>query len=284
MRSLPDSFDKNAVAEIDSRLLKIMNDENVIIPLAIESGSRAWGFPSPDSDYDCRFVFVRPVENSFTLFSKRDVIETPLTPLIDVNGWELSKALKLLLSGNAVIVEWLTSPLVYHANLEFRADFLKLAGEVCDRNDVSRHYFHLARNQFNRSVGEGKDIGLKKIFYSLRPLMALRWMRFHADQRIAPMHFPTLCDEADLPADLMRSIQSLMALKAQTREMGTGVVPGVIMEFLTSELELAAKWTAGKGKSDDESKKEKIDFFWRHWLSALHCDRNNIAKPSSSVG
>ena len=88
-------------------------DHNVRILLAVESGSRAWGFPSPDSDFDCRFIYVRRSGEYLSLFPPRDVIEFPPDPLLDVNGWDLGKALRLLLKGNAVVIEWLTSPYIY---------------------------------------------------------------------------------------------------------------------------------------------------------------------------
>ena len=113
-------MDDTIVAEIRSRLKSLEAQERVTIPLAIESGSTAWGFPSPDSDYDCRFVYVRPLAETFTLFPRRDVIEEPLTEVFDINGWELSKALRLMLAGNAVIVEWLRSNFAYQENGEFR--------------------------------------------------------------------------------------------------------------------------------------------------------------------
>ncbi len=119
MRQLSPDFDQQIVSEIDARLNGICAEHNVTIPLAIESGSRAWGFPSPDSDYDCRFVFIRPREDYLTLFPPRDVIETPLTPILDVNGWDIGKAIKLMLNGNAVILEWLMSPLTYRSNDHF---------------------------------------------------------------------------------------------------------------------------------------------------------------------
>jgi len=103
MRSVPDSLDPTVVAEIDARLGSL----GVAIPWAIESGSRAWGFPSPDSDYDCRFIFVRSASDYLSLWPKRDVIETPLDEIFDVNGWDLIKAVRLLVQGNAVVAEWL---------------------------------------------------------------------------------------------------------------------------------------------------------------------------------
>ena len=44
-----------------SKLRQIGQEENVTLLHAVESGSRAWGFPSPDSDYDVRFIYYRPL-------------------------------------------------------------------------------------------------------------------------------------------------------------------------------------------------------------------------------
>ena len=108
LRRLAPDFDPSVVAGIDAKLREVEANHGVRILLAIESGSRGWGFASPDSDYDCRFIFVRPRDDYLTLFPKRDVIEYPPDGLYDGNGWDLPKALKLLLKGNAVIIEWLT--------------------------------------------------------------------------------------------------------------------------------------------------------------------------------
>jgi len=113
LRSIPADFARGPLAEVDMRLAGIVRGQGVAIGLAIESGSRAWGVPSLDSDYDCRFLFIRPADQYLSPWSTRDVIETPLVDDIDLNGRELGKALKLLLKGNAVIVEWLISPIVY---------------------------------------------------------------------------------------------------------------------------------------------------------------------------
>src|ERR1044071_5634208 len=107
MRAIPDSFDRSVVAEVDRRLREVEESHGVRIPWAIESGSRAWGFPSPDSDYDCRFLFVRAHAQYLSPWLSRDVIETPLDKIYDVNGWDVRKALQLLVKGNAVVIEWL---------------------------------------------------------------------------------------------------------------------------------------------------------------------------------
>lgn len=95
----------NAPAAVLEALARIRAEHGVRIPLAVESGSRAWGFSSPDSDREARFLFVRPAAQLLTPWPPRDVIELPIVGDLDVNGWELGKALKLLLKGNAVVVE-----------------------------------------------------------------------------------------------------------------------------------------------------------------------------------
>jgi hypothetical protein len=120
LRTLSADFDPAVVAAIDARLDAIAHEHHATVLLAIESGSRAWGFPSPDSDYDCRFIYVRRREDYLTLYPPRDVIEFPLEGELDVNGWDLGKALRLLLKGNAVVIEWLTSPYAYAGDASFR--------------------------------------------------------------------------------------------------------------------------------------------------------------------
>lgn len=143
LRQIPQIFSPSVVDEIDRRLSGICADDGVAIPLAVESGSRAWGFPSPDSDYDCRFVFVRPPEQHLTPWPRRDVIETPLDPVFDLNGWDLGKAIKLLLKGNAVILEWLRSPIVYRGEAWFRSELLEFAEQYASRDLIARHHLHI---------------------------------------------------------------------------------------------------------------------------------------------
>src|SRR5690349_20942167 len=97
LRHLGPGFDPTVVTAIDARLRAVADEHHATVLLAIESGSRAWGFPSPDSDYDCRFIYVRGRDDYLSLREPRDVIEFPTDPVLDVNGWDLGKALKLLL-------------------------------------------------------------------------------------------------------------------------------------------------------------------------------------------
>lgn len=241
LRTIPDSMDRAAVAQIDARLDSIRNEHAANVLLAIESGSRAWGFPSPDSDYDCRFLYLRPANHYLALFPERDVIETPLQGELDVNGWDLQKALKLLLKGNAVVIEWLTSPIIYEADRQFREDMADLAHAVAERSLVGRHYLHLGMRQRKAYFANDKEVALKKIFYALRPAAALRWLRLHADQAVAPMHFPTLMQESDVPAEVADIVRALTEQKAVTRELGKGKLPVPVADFIDQEFGLASK-------------------------------------------
>ncbi|MFI6168095.1 DNA polymerase beta superfamily protein [Nocardia sp. NPDC051052] len=237
LRAIPASMDPTVVGSIDLELAGIERERRVSIRLAIESGSRAWGFPSPDSDYDCRFVYVANLDTYLSPWRTRDVLETPLSGLLDVNGWDLAKALRLLVAGNAVLIEWLMSPIVYRGDSRFRDDLRALADQVADRHRVARHYLHLGGKQWELF---DRNRSLKKVFYSLRPAMALRWLREHPGVAVAPMHLPTLMAESDLPADLVAAVAELTELKSRTREMGSGTVPMPIAAFIESEFELAA--------------------------------------------
>lgn len=259
-------MDADTVSAIDIRLDGIAREHGVTIPLAIESGSRAWGFPSPDSDYDCRFVYVRAPEQYLTLFPRRDVIETPLTEVFDVNGWDIAKALKLMLAGNAVIVEWLTSPIIYQADRAFRDSFLELAGMTADRMRIAQHYLHLGRNILASRLGDLDDVPVKKLFYALRPAIALRWMRLHPDARLPPMHFPALCADADLAADLDACIQDLLARKAVTRELGRGSMPELIRSAILSEFDAADMAFTQNSERGPEAD-ERADAFFRDWVT-----------------
>ena len=237
MRAIPSSFDAAVVAAIDRRLDEVAATERARIPLAIESGSRAWDFASPDSDYDCRFLYLRRRERYLSLYPVRDVIETPLDPVLDVNGWDIGKALQLIVKGNAVVLEWLSSPIVYRGDDRFRRSLADFAAAHASRDLVRQHYRHLGERQWRR---HGAEMPAKKLFYSLRPAAVLRWMRLHGGM-LPPMHFPTLMDESDVAADVRSIVDDLLARKAETRELGTMRPDASVAAFITAEYAIAAR-------------------------------------------
>jgi predicted nucleotidyltransferase len=224
-----DGFDPQAVGEIGNRL-DLARQSGVRILFAIESGSRAWGFPSPDSDYDCRFVYVWPPDDHLVLRVQRDVIEFPIEGDIDAGGWDLRKALLLAMNGNAVIREWASSPFVYEEIEGFRASLLDVLDQITPPAMVARHYFGLLRR--HGPTPEASDFKLKKLFYAIRPALSLLYMEQRDFVSLPPMELPALMAGVDLPAPLVELIASMVETKKVTREMGTGPVPSLIAAFL----------------------------------------------------
>lgn len=224
-----EDFAPEAVREIRARLDSV-RQQGVHIGFAIESGSRAWGFPSPDSDYDCRFVYIRPVADHLALEVPRDVIEFPIVGDIDTGGWDLKKALILALKGNAVIVEWLKSPLVYEEEPGFRARLSEVLDRIVDPGKVSAHYFGLLQRHASQQREEA--VKLKKLLYALRPAVALEWMRQRGFSLLPPMNLEEMIGQTVLPERVVDAIAELVAAKKVTRELGEGPIPSVIFDFI----------------------------------------------------
>jgi predicted nucleotidyltransferase len=259
------------VARIDAMLDRIVDEHRVFLPLAVESGSRAWGFSSPDSDYDCRFVFVRRAADHLTPWTPRDVIELPLEGDLDANGWDLGKALRLLLKGNAVIIEWLCSPVIYRGQRWFRDGFLEFARHAASREAIARHYLHLGERQRRVYFGDGTSVAQKKIFYALRPAATLRWLRMHPAEAVAPMHFPTLMAECEPPAELTEEVVALMRQKAITHELGTAPLSPIVAGFIDSEFELARGAFESKAPGTEE-RTTRAEQFYRMVVERLESD------------
>jgi uncharacterized protein len=221
-------FDPDAVSAIRERL-DMARQTGVILLFAIESGSRAWGFPSPDSDYDCRFVYLRPAAQHLVLQVQRDVIEFPIEGDIDAGGWDLRKALLLALKGNAVIHEWVDSPLVYEEMPGFRDRLRSVLADIAYPEQIARHYAGLLRVHFPGGDGQTK---LKKLFYAIRPALSLQFLHERSYKQLPPMDIDNLLANVDITQGLRDEIAQLLILKKSTREMGMGLVPGAIAAFL----------------------------------------------------
>lgn len=216
-----DCIARDARVLICEKLDAIEREHDVRLLFAVESGSRAWGFPSPDSDYDVRFVYLRRPEWYLSVQARRDVIELPIEGDLDINGWDLKKALQLLIKPNPVLLEWLRSPIVYRADGEAMVKLADLALRTAHQRPSAYHYLHLCRTQYARFI-EGKPaVKLKKYFYVLRPALALMWQRAHP-QRPLPMNLGELRAGLDLPPALDELLDDLLARKAASRELGEG--------------------------------------------------------------
>src|ERR1700761_5948941 len=164
-------------------------ENQVQILFACESGSRAWGFASPDSDYDVRFIYLQPRNNYLSIHERRDVIELPVNEILDVNGWDIRKALQLFLKSNAPLYEWLQSPIVYKEDSGFAAELRKLMPVYFSHRAGCHHYLSMTRNTFENDL-QDPEVKLKKYFYALRPALACRWIL--EKRAVPPMEFHQL--------------------------------------------------------------------------------------------
>lgn len=227
---------------ITAQLKQIEQEEGAHILLAVESGSRAWGFHSPDSDYDVRFVYARPMDWRYRLDKTRDVIERPIDAELDISGWELAKALRLMTGTNAALLEWLQSPIVYRADAPAVDALLTLARRVIDRRAMTWHYSSMLDTQITRHKVADGAIKLKRYFYAIRPALTLRWMRLQ-DAATPPMHMAALRAGCALPDDVAQDLDTLTARKMESLEAAHAIVSVPAMdELIFDEQRAATDW------------------------------------------
>jgi predicted nucleotidyltransferase len=224
----------DALARIQADLDRIERDERVRILFAVESGSRAWGFPSPDSDFDARFVYVREPDWYVSITPGRDVIELPIDGDFDVNGWDIRKALFLLLKPNPVLLEWLSSPIRYRWNADVCVQLLAFAKRTAHAQACLHHYLSVSRRLWNEFVEGREDVNLKKYFYILRPALCIAWIRERAGE-IPPMSLPDVMAGVELSGEFRSNVSGLLALKSQASEIGNGARIAVLDDFIQRE-------------------------------------------------
>jgi predicted nucleotidyltransferase len=174
---------------IREKLEGIELGNSVKVLYACESGSRAWGFASPDSDYDVRFVYMQTRDQYLSIRERSDVIELPVNEVLDIGGWDCRKALQLFLKSNAVLYEWLQSPIVYKETTGFASELRGLMGKYFSMRAGGHHYLSMARNTLENDL-QGDSVKLKKYFYALRPALACLWVVERAG--VPPMEFGSL--------------------------------------------------------------------------------------------
>lgn len=217
---------------VPKKLQEIEKEYNVTILLAVESGSRAWGFASPDSDFDVRFIYKRPKNEYLKLNTDRDVIELPVDDTWDVNGWDLDKTLKLLFKSNPTLFEWINSPLCYYKT-DFTDKIKPVLNEYFSVKNTVYHYLNTARNNMMIYLS-GEKIHPKKYFYALRPVLACLWVLEH--QTPPPVLFSELT-KTMLPDNLLPSLDYLLDIKMNNPEKAEIAPVRDIDEFLRQHIE-----------------------------------------------
>ncbi|MGN0676751.1 MAG: nucleotidyltransferase domain-containing protein [Ruminococcus sp.] len=216
---------------ISDKLNEIEKTQKVRIIHAVESGSRAWGFASPDSDYDVRFIYIRPLEYYLKLEKTRDVIEYQLDETLDINGWDLQKALRLLYKSNPTLFEWNNSPVVYKTTPEWQK-VRNIINDYFKSKHGLYHYLSTAKSNY-REYLRTDTVKLKKYFYVLRPVLACKWI---IDKNSPPpMLFSELCN-AELEPYMKPYVDRLLDLKINTPEIGTGKRIDEINKYLDSNI------------------------------------------------
>ena len=220
---------------IAAELAATGSEEGVRILYAAESGSRAWGFPSPDSDFDVRFLYAHEPDWYVSLWERRDVIERPLDEQrVDLAGWDIRKALRLLLRSNPALYEWLVSPFVY-VDGPLRTELKALFEAHASPRSLAHHYWSIARGQWRAEIEGRSQVRLKKYFYVVRPLLSLAWVA----ERSAPppMSIDDLLGLPALPTAARRAVEALLNEKRVTPELGTRPPIAEIDAWAAAELE-----------------------------------------------
>lgn len=239
--------------KILDKLAEIEKAEHVTVLYAVESGSRAWGVESPDSDYDVRFIYVRGQNDYLRIREKRDVIEWQLDEVLDINGWDLKKTLLQFQRGNATLFEWANSPVVYKTT-ELWKEIYDVGRQYFSEKAALYHYYGTAKSTFVQYLQED-NVRYKKYIYALRPLLACRFIE--TCHRIPPVKFETLLQQ-DLPKELTAKIGRMLAVKAQSDEKDLNPHIPVIRRYI--EEEIARYETLLKEIEDDRKPdQERLD-------------------------
>ena len=231
------------------KLHEIEAEKGVKILYACESGSRAWGFPSPDSDYDVRFLYACDLDWHLSLRDRKDSIDLPINEELDINAWEIKKALGLLWKSNAALLEWLQSPIVYIHRPAFLNAIRDLADDCFSPIAAMHHYLTISKKYYEDCVGKS-EIKLKRYFYALRTTIAGKWIRETGGRPKTEM--VEMFDVIEEP--VKERILELIKLKAGKNEDYLHHEEPLITKFLGETIaaneQIANALSSGKGNID----------------------------------
>ncbi|WP_201714729.1 nucleotidyltransferase domain-containing protein [Rossellomorea arthrocnemi] len=254
-------------------------DNDIKILFACESGSRAWGFPSKDSDYDVRFIYIHKPNWYLSIDQKRDVIEIPardsisipIDPLLDMSGWELTKALRLFRKSNPPLLEWLKSSIVYYQSYSTIDQMRELDQRVFSPISCLYHYLNMAKGSF-RDYLQGEEVRIKKYFYVLRPVLAAKWIEKY--QSIPPMEFQELVEDLLPAGELKDSIATLLKRKKAGEELNLEPRLDIIHEYLHKEIEHLEAYVKSINIHIPDPTAE-LDMLFRNALNEVWCGESH---------
>lgn len=227
-----ENFDGAIEELVRIKIKEIEEKENIRVLHVIESGSRAWGFASPDSDYDVRFIYVRNKEYYLSLRDNKDFIDWELNEILDINGWDIRKALQLFHKSNATLFEWSNSPVVYYTTDEWKRIYEDIASQYFSSKSAMYHYYGTANKNYQEYLTDDM-VKYKKYFYVLRPILACKWIE---EKKCPP---PVLFDElfnSVLEEDMKPAVNELLARKIQMSESDKAPKVDFINQYIVKKL------------------------------------------------
>src|SRR6266568_126223 len=235
---------------IEQELQGLVQEKHVRLLYACESGSRAWGFASPDSDYDIRFLYVHPKDAYLRLDSPQDTLDRIIGDL-DISGWDIFKALRLLRKSNPPLMEWLFSPVVYAENTPYIQELRRIARQAYSSSAVFYHYSRMAYRNYHQYLENRPEVLLKKYLYVMRPMVALFYLEQFHD--LPPTNFIETLESVVLPQGVREGIMGLIDRKQAGHELGTGLPDPILNAFADRHLK---EWI----QNDPEKDGKKQDF------------------------
>jgi predicted nucleotidyltransferase len=235
----------------------------ITILLAVESGSRVWGFDSANSDYDVRMIYMHPSDWYFNLQKQRDTIEIQDGDL-DISGWDLAKALRLFKKGNIQIMEWLTSPIVYRKYQQFWEDMLRLSGDYYNPTAAHYHYLHMAKGNYYKYLAGKEEVQHKKYLYVIRPMLCAKWLKEYLHY-FPPLDFSELLHATVDNTDIKDEIFSLVWQKKSGKELDTGSSIPLLNYFIENTFAELDEYTPRK---PEDPGWEPLNILFKRTISA----------------
>ncbi|WP_175634925.1 nucleotidyltransferase domain-containing protein [Pedobacter ghigonis] len=245
---------------IINRLTEIEKANEIKILFACESGSRGWEFPSPDSDFDVRFIYLRPLNYYLSVSDKDDQLGFPINDELDIYGWDIKKVLKLIRKSNTTPFEWLQSPIIYGEQPHFRNELWALCQSYFYRKININHYLGIAHGALE-TVINGDEIKIKKLFYVLRPLLSAKWCL--EKNTIAPMTIGPLLTL--MPAQLQAFVKDLITLKSSSAEGFIIKIDTELRNYIDEEFKNCAEEAKDLPKESFDT--EMLDAFFRNTIN-----------------
>lgn len=245
---------------IINRLTEIERSNDIKILFACESGSRGWEFPSPDSDFDVRFIYVRPLNFYLSVQDKDDQLGFPINYELDIYGWDIRKVLKLIRKSNTTPFEWLQSPIIYSELGNFRNDLWTLCQSYFYRKTNINHYLGIAHSALETVVNED-EIKIKKLFYVLRPLLSAKWCL--EKNTIAPMTIGPLLTL--MPEHLQTLVRDLIILKSTSAEGFIIKIAPELSRYIDAEFKNCTE--GAKDLPKESFNAEMLDTFFRDTIT-----------------